>query len=234
MKVIGHRGCAGLEPENTLLGFKRAIELGVSELELDIHMTKDGRIVVIHDGTLDRTTSMKGKVLDHTYEELKKADAGKGESIPLLSDVLALIKDKDIIIDIELKEPGLVEPLLEKVVPTDMLTKISIISFWHRELVKVKKFSYIIKTGALMVNNPVYAKTIFHDTLADYISIVHDMADKSLVDDTHMYKKKIYVWGKIDDKQKIDRLVGLGVDGIASDFPDLVINRLKELGKVVE
>lgn len=229
MIVIGHRGCAGLEPENTLIGFKRAIETGVDAIELDIRLTKDGQLVVIHDEALDRTTNMKGKVIDFTYEEIKRADAGKGEKIPLLTDVFNLTKESNVIVQIEIKELGLVDQMLEKAVQAKMLEKINIISFWHRELVKVKKYSYTIKTGALIVNNPVYAKTIFHDTLVDYISIVHNMLDKSLVDDTHMYNKKIFVWGKIENNQIIDKLVGLGVDGIASDFPNIIVSRLKQL-----
>ncbi len=231
MITIGHRGCAGLEPENTLLGFRRAIALGVDFIELDIRLTKDRQLVVIHDGTLDRTTNMKGLVSDYTYLELKKADAGKKENLPLLFDVFSLVENSAVKIQVELKEPGMAELLTAAVAGAHMTEKVHVISFWHRELVKVKKLNCLLQAGVLTVSNPAGVQNLFKDTLADFISIVHDMADQVLVEEVHRINKKIYVWGKIDSRQKVDRLTALGVDGIASDYPDLVVARLEELGK---
>ena len=82
--IVGHRGAKGIEPENTITSFKKALEIGVEYVECDVHLSADGYPVVIHDDTLDRTTSGKGKVREYTLRELKNFDAGKGERIPTL------------------------------------------------------------------------------------------------------------------------------------------------------
>lgn len=86
--IAGHRGAMGLEPENTMRAFRRAVELGVDEIELDVHLSADGELVVIHDTTLDRTTDGSGPVGERTVAELSRLDAGDGERIPMLRDVL--------------------------------------------------------------------------------------------------------------------------------------------------
>ena len=98
---IGHRGASGYEPENTLRSFSRAIEMKCSWIELDVHMA-DGHIMVIHDEDLSRTTNGKGKISESKYEYLSKLDAGEGEHIPTLPEVLALV-DHRCRINIELK-----------------------------------------------------------------------------------------------------------------------------------
>ena len=97
-KVLGHRGCAGLEPENTILAFKRAIDLGVDLIEFDVRMTKDKKLIVIHDEKLDRTTNGIGFVKDFNFAEIRKFDAGKGEKIPSLEETINFLKNKKPII----------------------------------------------------------------------------------------------------------------------------------------
>src|SRR3989338_4292016 len=105
-QTMGHRGAAALEPENTLRSFRKAIEIGVDYVEFDIHRCKSGELVVIHDETVDRTTNGKGFVADLTLQQLKKLDAGKGEQIPALQEVIDCCKG-NVKMQIELKEPGL-------------------------------------------------------------------------------------------------------------------------------
>src|SRR3989338_86923 len=93
-QTMGHRGAAALEPENTLRGFRRAIELGVDYVEFDVHCCKSGELVVIHDETVDRTTNGKGFVADLTLQQLKKLDAGKSETIPTLQEAIDTCKCK--------------------------------------------------------------------------------------------------------------------------------------------
>jgi len=231
MMIIGHRGCAGLEPENTMIAFKRAIELGVTAVELDVRITRDAKVIVIHDPTLDRTTNMKGSVSSYSYGELEFADAGKGQKIPLLLDVLNLLKDGKVFVHIELKDMHVSERVLEIVKESGMIQQSFLISFWHKELVKAKKLSRIVRTGAIIVHNPVNVKNIFEETMVDFVSVAHDMTDRELVQEVHSLEKQITVWGKIDNNEKIDRLLDIRVDGIASDYPDRLIKRLKELNK---
>ncbi|OGF44941.1 MAG: hypothetical protein A2231_11855 [Candidatus Firestonebacteria bacterium RIFOXYA2_FULL_40_8] len=232
MITIGHRGCAGVEPENTFRGFKAAIDLGVSAVELDIRATKDKQLVVIHDAFLDRTTNIKGKVSDYTYKELLKADAGKKEKVPLLIEVLELVRPSNVIVHVELKEPGLVELMLKEIRELKMLERVCVISFWHKELVKVKKIEPSVKTGILTVSNPVNVKSLVRDTMVEFVSIALGMADRMLVEDVHKCNGFITVWGGIDSVEKIDQAVNLGVDGIATDFPGLLIKRLNEISKI--
>src|SRR5215212_9974873 len=88
MIVVGHRGAAALEPENTLRGFRRGIELGCDYLECDVHLTRDGRLAVIHDDMVDRTTNGHGPVAGFSLEELRRLEAGQSECIPTLVEVL--------------------------------------------------------------------------------------------------------------------------------------------------
>src|SRR5438270_14072854 len=86
--VVGHRGAMGHSPENTMASFERGLELGADWIELDVHLSRDGALVVIHDETLDRTTNGHGLVREHALSELKRLDAGDGQRIPTLDEVL--------------------------------------------------------------------------------------------------------------------------------------------------
>ena len=88
VQIIGHRGARGIEPENTMRSFRKALELKVDLIECDVHMTKDDHIVLIHDHTVDRTTNATGPVNGFTFEEIRRLDAGKGEIIPTLQELL--------------------------------------------------------------------------------------------------------------------------------------------------
>ena len=128
-KIYGHRGAKGMYPENTLLSFKKAIDQGVDGLELDVHLTKDGEVVVIHDETLDRTTSGTGWIKDLTLAEIKQVSAGSKfshfpyyqaewdkEQVPTLKEVLELLEPYPIELNIELKTNEVVyEKIEEKV-----------------------------------------------------------------------------------------------------------------------
>jgi glycerophosphoryl diester phosphodiesterase len=112
MKIIAHRGGAFDTPENTLASFANAIELDVEMMELDIHLSKDGIPVVIHDATLDRTTNAGGPVRDRTAAELRQIDAGKGEYVPQLSEVFELAGDRTPLV-LEFKAVEAVAPAIE-------------------------------------------------------------------------------------------------------------------------
>lgn len=102
--VVGHRGARALWPENTMLSFKNAIELGVDGIETDVQMTRDGHLVLMHDHTVDRTTNGTGAVQEKSLQELRSLDAGQGEKIPLLSEFLDLVKGSDLLLNVEMKD----------------------------------------------------------------------------------------------------------------------------------
>ena len=111
VKIMGHRGAAFYEPENTLRSFARALEMGVAAVELDVQLTADGRLAVIHDETVDRTTNGTGRVKDFTLAALKTLDAGQGEPIPSLEEVVDLVQGRAHLV-VELKQPDAARPLL--------------------------------------------------------------------------------------------------------------------------
>ncbi|MBU1163058.1 MAG: glycerophosphodiester phosphodiesterase, partial [Proteobacteria bacterium] len=131
MMIMGHRGAAALEPENTLLSIRKAMEIGVDAVEIDVHLSKDKEIVVMHDSTLDRTTNGTGPVNNYTLSELKKYDAGKGETIPTLQQVMELT-DKKVSLVIELKEKDTEKIVVEQIKKNKIEDNVYVISFWHR------------------------------------------------------------------------------------------------------
>ena len=110
MQIIAHRGASGYKPENTLASFQKAISLGVDMIELDVFAIRSGEVVVHHDKKVNRTTNGTGNISDYTWSELRLLDAGDGQRIPLLTEVLDLVNGR-IPINIELKGHGIAEPV---------------------------------------------------------------------------------------------------------------------------
>lgn len=224
---IGHRGAAGHEPENTLVSFKKALDLGVDAIELDVYVCKTGELVVIHDDTVDRTTNGKGYVVEKSFEELRGLDAGKGQKIPTLQEVLDLV-DKKVIVNIELKGPNTASPavkVIEEYIKqknwTENLFWVS--SFDHAELSKFKKLNHKIKIGVLIKDVPKEFK--FWEELGAYsVNICAEFINKEFVNDAHERGLKIFVWttNDTDNENYINKVKDLGVDGIFSNFPDKI------------
>lgn len=220
---IGHRGASGYEPENTLPAFSRAIELGVDMIELDVHLCRSGELVVIHDDKLERTTNGRGSVSDITLDELKKLDAGKGESVPLLSEVIALVH-KRCAINIELKGSGTALPAVA--LATKAVTEVGwskndflLSSFSREELVISRKADANIKLG-LNISD---AEDQFSSFAADlHLFSIHpgaEIVSKELVGVIHNLGMKAFVW-TVDDVLQIEGMRKIGVDGIFSNYPD--------------
>jgi glycerophosphoryl diester phosphodiesterase len=220
---IGHRGARGHEPENTLLSFKKALELGVDMIELDVYTLKDGHTVVFHDDELGRTTNGEGLLIGKTFEEIKKLDAGKGEKVPMLEEVLDLV-DKKTQVNIELKGEDTAQPvarIVEKYVQEkgwsydDFLVS----SFNHRELKEFKDLKPEVKIGMLISDvSPDYSQLA--ENLGAYsINVNKEFVTRELVNDVHEKGLKVFVW-TVNNKDEIRRIKLLGVDGIFSDYPD--------------
>ena len=203
VKVLGHRGCAGIEPENTMRAFKRAMDLGVDFIELDVRMSRDKKLVVIHDDKVDRTTNGNGYVRDLTFEEMRKLDTGKGEKIPSLEEAVDLLKKGKQRIAIEIKEPDTLEGILKIVTKEGLSSKVIIVSFWHNVLKRIKEIEPEIKTGAIFVGRPV-------DTVLE----------------CHKNDIEVNAW-TVNEIEDIEKMKELGVDIISSDHPDRVLEELK-------
>jgi glycerophosphoryl diester phosphodiesterase len=221
MKIFAHRGASGTEPENTLRAIKVALDMNVDGIEIDIYEA-DNKLFVIHDRWLHRTTSGNGQISHATTEHLRSLDAGLGERIPTLDEVLLLIAGK-CIINIELKGLNNIKLLfsyLDDAIKTTELSVESIIlsSFNHRLLNIIHQQRAEFSIGALTACYPLdYAK--FAEQLDAYsVHLSVDFISKHFVEDAHKRGLQVFVY-TVDELEDIQTMKTLGVDGIFSNFP---------------
>ena len=221
MILTGHRGAAKLEPENTLLSIQKAIDLGVDQIEIDVHLTRDQHLVVIHDVTVDRTTDGDGAIADFTLAEVKQLDAGKGERIPTLQEVIDLVRGK-VILQIELKGPGTAEPVIQAVKQNSLENGVLLTSFVHDRLREARQLNPNLRLGALWATPPPDACEQAIAMGAEAIHIQHLNIDADLVQKAHAHGLQIRAWNP-DTIEEIQRVMDFGVDAIGSNRPDLLI-----------
>ncbi|MBI4739089.1 hypothetical protein HY772_06025 [Candidatus Woesearchaeota archaeon] len=225
--VVGHRGCAGLEPENTIRGFKRAAKLGCDAIEMDIRLTKDGVPVIMHDTTLDRTTNGKGWLAEKTLAQLKNVRCADGKPVPTLQDVIDAVGDKTFLV-LELKDEGTAQPVLETLKQNCVSRNVELSSFWHRELLLAKKLDPKISTGVIISGCPIRPDEIARKASAGRMHACHWYINKGFVNALH--EKKIFVdaW-VVDEEPWISRAASFGVDAITSNRPDHLLKALRRM-----
>jgi glycerophosphoryl diester phosphodiesterase len=227
--VIGHRGAAGLEPENTLRSFRRACDLGVDRIETDVRLTRDGVLVCLHDATLDRTTDGAGKVAEMTLEEIKRYDAGAGETIPTLKEAFEAVRERTVL-QIELKGEGVVEPALRELKEMQFAPDEVVFSCFDTGRIRELRSSRTdVTINHLYGEPPSDALEIAEKAGATNIDVNHAHITRELVQSAHLSGMGIYAWTP-NDREEMLRLVGLRVDGIITDYPDLLIQILHEKG----
>jgi len=221
MKVIAHRGASGYEPENTLLAIEAAIVMEVDAVEIDLHLV-EGILVVIHDRWLDKTTDGSGRLKDLTFQELRSVDAGKGQKIPTLWEVLRLVNGR-CALNLELKSDETVEPLLEILSRASQELNFKpeqfIISSFNHHLLKLLHLkTEDFRIGALTGSRPLgYAE--FAEKLGAYsIHIDVDILNQAFVDDAHCRGLKVFVY-TVDKEEDIADLINMTVDGIFTNYP---------------
>jgi len=226
-----HRGASGVCPENTMAAFKKAIELGATGIETDVQLTKDGKLVLIHDESLKRTAGAEGWVKDGTLSELKRLDAGswfnpafKDETIPELDELLELAKPTGLILNLELKNgvvqyQGLEEKVIAAVRAYGMSERVIISSFNHYSLAVCRQLAPEIKTGVLYMEGLYrpwdYAKTVGAAALHPY----HYAVTPEWVSEAREHGV-IYNPFTVNDPEQMKRLIAAGVAGIITDYPD--------------
>lgn len=231
--IVAHRGASGYAPENTLAAFKLAVRMKADCVELDVQMSKDGHVVVIHDETLERTTNGNGKVGSRTLAELKRLDAGawfdkafNGARIPTLHEVILLLKGLiKINIEIKVKEydPKLTKMVVDMVRQEAVQDETIITSFDQTTVEKVCFIAADIKCG--LISNQ------WTDSVMDgpwpYAVLKHTLLDRKRVEQVHQSGKKIFGY-TVNSADRMKELAELGVDGIISDYPELLSNVLTE------
>jgi glycerophosphoryl diester phosphodiesterase len=223
-KIMGHRGAPADEPENTLRSFARALAVGVAAVELDVQLTKDGRLAVIHDETVDRTTNGRGPVQDFTLADLQRLDAGRGEPVPSLEEVFDLVQGKADLV-VELKQPEAAGALLDFFRARRAFDVATIVSFWHPAVKALKEDEPRLNTGVLMVGCPADPVGLARAARAGTLALNFRYVTWELVDAAHQQDIKVMVWN-IDDPETLQPYLAMNLDAICTNRPREIINYL--------
>lgn len=227
----GHRGNPHQHPENTLASFQSAIGLGVDVIECDVHLSADDHLVVIHDHTLERTTNGTGAVGRRSWAELRGLDAGRGERLPELDEVLDLARGQ-VGVAIEIKSlpvryPGLEQKLVDTLRAQDMVDDCAVICFDHRVIRHVRDLEPGLVVGALVAGRPLLLPQLLEYARAEVYSPHWSFADEDLVREVHDCGAVVGVW-TVDDEDTVVRCLRAGVDAIYSNRPGIVAQLLAD------
>ncbi|MDD3336031.1 MAG: glycerophosphodiester phosphodiesterase [Eubacteriales bacterium] len=239
--IFAHRGFSGQYPENTMLAFQKAIELGAHGIETDVQLSKDGIPVLIHDETLNRTTNGSGYVRDFTLKELQQLDARWkfGNSVPLqtiptLEEYLEYMSTKNFITNIEMKTsvydyPGLVEKVVPMVEKFGLTDRIRYSSFNHYTMLQVKKACPKAQCGLLLdcwiVGIGEYGKRLGMQTINGNVSYF----SKEIISEIQQAGMQAFVW-TANEPDQIRSLLRDGVDVLIGNYPDRGLEAFHELG----
>lgn len=217
MIYVAHRGASGDYPENTLLAFRKALESGVTWLELDVHLSADGELMVIHDERLERTTNGRGLVSDLSLSELRTLDAGQGEKIPLLREVFDLVAGRAVV-NVELKGSGSAEPtarlLTEWLEQGCVLAeKLLVSSLNLQELITFRALQPDLRLAIVYNREPdnLWQKTDALNVWSLHLDL--PLVTGEVVAEAHRRGLRLFVF-TVNHRSDLQRLQQLGVDGV--------------------
>lgn len=222
LEIIAHRGASGEFPENTLLAIEQAIKQAADAVEIDV-FTVDGQLIVIHDHHLERTTNGKGSIYQYSLAQLQQLDAGLGQSIPTLWQVLQLLQPSALWLNIELKGADTVEPLVKILTRAEQelqfdCSRLLISSFNHHLLTELALTRPDLKLAALTASLPKHYAA-FASALNTYaVNCDVSFINQAFVDDAKRRNLKVYVY-TVDQADDIARMKQYGVDGIFTNYP---------------
>ena len=217
---ISHRGASAYEPENTLRAIKQALGYAVDMVEIDVRETKDGQIMVIHDETLERTTNGRGYVHQMTYNELSKLDAGKGERIPTLQEVIDLVKGRVGLV-VELKGSGTTDKVARILAENNFADQTLVTSFIHPAVKRIKELNPQLRTGVIFRSAPIKPSQLALDANANALFPYYKYVTTQMIEDAHGNYLTVNVW-TVDTREEIEYYVRMGVDGVVTNKPDLL------------
>lgn len=231
MYNCAHRGYSEKYPENTIVAFKNAILAHANGIEFDVQMTKDGKLVIMHDERVDRTTNGTGLVKEFSIEELKKLEIsydGGIERVPTLEEYFELVKDlRDFTTNIELKTgiflyEGIEQEMVDMIRAYGLMDRVIISSFNHRSLAKVKRIAPELPVGTLTECQLVGGVEYIHRAGFQYIHPSAYGLTKEIVDGYHAKGIGVNVWTFDAYPYDVEELVRMGVDGIIHNDPEYV------------
>jgi glycerophosphoryl diester phosphodiesterase len=239
--TIAHRGASGHAPENTMAAFRRAVELGARFIETDLQLSRDARVVAIHDFTLDRTTNGKGQVHLQTLEQIRALNAGawfgdhgagsfSGERVPTLDEILDFAKEHDIIFYLEIKSGpawGIEHAVVATLRDQNASARVVILSFDPATLDSVHRLDSTMMTGFLCEHpsNDLVERTVRAG--ARQLVARGDLITADVVEKAHHAGLQVVAW-TINEPEQMRRLIATGIDGIITDFPDCLFKVLRE------
>jgi len=249
--VMAHQGGADLAPSNTMAAFRNAAQMGVDVLELDVHTTKDGVVVVIHDATVDRTTNGTGRVHDLAWSDLQKLDAGyqfstdngqtfpfrgQGVTIPTLQEVLAAFPTLRINIEIKQADPPMEQAVADLIQQAGAQERVLVVASNSDVIERFRALMPEVATGASEseVRGFFYAQTLrvsaFYRPTADALQVPENFGNIQVlsphfVQAAHARDVAVHAW-TINDVESMRRLLDMGIDGIITDRPDLALEVL--------
>lgn len=234
--IVAHRGYSDVAPENNMPAFEKAIECGVTMIELDVHQTKDGVIVVTHDANINRIAGVDKNVYDLTFEELETYDVGswfsekyKGLKVATLDQVIKLCKDNDVEIQIELKPTGNEENFEENVIKVvrdnDYENMVFLASLNGDCVKKCNELAPDIRTLYIMA---IASGDVANIDFADAFSLEETNVTFELVEEAHRLCKPVYVW-TINDADSVDELIEKNVDGLVTDKIEEIRDKVQEI-----
>jgi glycerophosphoryl diester phosphodiesterase len=233
--VIAHRGASAVAPENTMAAFRRAVELGADCVEADMHLSRDGKIVVLHDATLARTTNGEGLVKNFTLPELREFEAGswfspefKGERIPALEELLDFAGQADLSLYLEIKGgtgSGIERAVIGALRGRKEAQGTVVLSFDPAVIGRIRQLDRLLMTGLLFEADPDLMVLEAIRVGARQIAPRGDCVSAELCAEAHRRGLKVVTW-TINEPEQVCPLAAAGVDGMISDYPDRVIAAL--------
>jgi glycerophosphoryl diester phosphodiesterase len=237
--AIAHRGASGHAPENTIAAYRRAAELGAHFIEADLQLTRDARLVAIHDETVDRTTNGRGPVHSLTLEEVCALDAGSwfkssdgrsyaGERVPALPEVLKFASESDVTFYLELKGGstwGAEHALVSALRDSGEATRAVVLSFHTGQLEAIRRLDDTLMTGYLYdtpLSDPI-ARAMRAG--ARQLAPQHTLITPQLMEDAAKVGLQVITWS-VDDEPRMRELQQMGVSGIMSDYPERVVHAI--------
>ncbi|WP_217213565.1 glycerophosphodiester phosphodiesterase family protein [Streptomyces sp. AC550_RSS872] len=215
--TIGHRGVMGVEPENTLRSFVAAQQAGLDVIELDLHLSKDGALVVMHDTDVDRTTDGSGAIADKTLAELRALDAGRGERVPVFEEVLDAVKSP---LQAEIKDVAAARALAEVMTGRDLVSRVEVSSFHDDAVAEIARLVPGVRT-ALIASR--YGTDVVDRAVAvGATTVCLNIRRLTLEVVEHARKADLKIIGWVVNTQDHLRLVrALELDGATTDYPEI-------------
>ncbi|MFB7992135.1 glycerophosphodiester phosphodiesterase [Streptomyces sp. NPDC056002] len=215
--TIGHRGVMGVEPENTLRSFVAAQDAGLDLIELDLHLSKDGALVVMHDADVDRTTDGRGPIADKTLAELRALDAGRGERVPVFEEVLDAVSTP---LQAEIKDIAAARALADVMLRRDLVSRVEVISFQDAAIAEIARLVPGVRTA--LVASRYGTDVVERATAVGATSLVLNIRRLTQEIVERARKADLRIIGWVVNTQDDLRLVrALGLDAATTDYPEI-------------